>query len=84
MGTALCGYDGHRGWIYYVAVDTANQRSGIGRALIDEAEFRLRALGCPKVMLMVRRDNSAAGDFYDRLGYTPNDVATFGKRLVDD
>ena len=65
VGTALCGYDGHRGWIYYLAVAPSHQRRGIGRALMAEAEAKLTALGCPKVMLMVRRGNDGTHGFYD-------------------
>ncbi|MDQ4501271.1 GNAT family acetyltransferase [Sinomonas sp. ASV322] len=84
VGTALCGYDGHRGWIYYLAVAPSAQGHGIGRALIAEAEARLAALGCPKAMLMVRRGNERAHGFYGGAGYAEDDVATFGKRLIAD
>ncbi|WP_415854739.1 GNAT family acetyltransferase [Sinomonas sp. G460-2] len=84
VGTALCGYDGHRGWIYYLAVARSQQGRGIGRALIAEAEARLEALGCPKAMLMVRRGNEQAHGFYGGSGYSEDDVVTFGKRLIAD
>ncbi|WP_336854395.1 GNAT family acetyltransferase [Sinomonas albida] len=84
VGTALCGYDGHRGWIYYLAVAPTHQGRGIGRALIAEAESRLEALGCPKAMLMVRRGNEKAHGFYGGSGYAEDEVVTFGKRLIAD
>jgi ribosomal protein S18 acetylase RimI-like enzyme len=84
VGTAMAGYDGHRGWVYYLAVAPESQGRGIGRALLAEAESRLAALGCPKVMLMVRRGNESARGFYGTLGYGVDEVETFGKRLIAD
>jgi ribosomal protein S18 acetylase RimI-like enzyme len=84
VATAMAGYDGHRGSIYYLAIRPAEQRSGHGRALMDEVERRLLALGCPKLNLMVRRDNSAAIGFYERIGYDEQGVVTLGKRLIAD
>jgi ribosomal protein S18 acetylase RimI-like enzyme len=84
VATAMAGYDGHRGSIYYLAVRPADQRSSHGRALMDEVERRLLALGCPKLNLMVRRDNSTAIGFYQRIGYDEQSVVTFGKRLISD
>lgn len=80
VGTVMAGYDGHRGWLYYLA----SARPGAGRALVAEAERRLIALGCPKVMLMVRPDNTGVLSYYDSLGYTREDVAVAGKRLLPD
>lgn len=82
VGSVMAGYDGHRGWLYYLAA--REPRRGIGRALVAEAEERLVALGCPKVQLMVRRDNEAARGFYDALGYEPVDVWMAGRRLIAD
>ncbi|BCT74545.1 GNAT family acetyltransferase [Sinomonas cyclohexanicum] len=84
VGTAMAGYDGHRGWVYYLAVAPHSQRQGIGRALLAEAEARLTSLGCPKAMLMVRRGNESAHGFYGSLGYSVDEVETFGKRLLAD
>jgi ribosomal protein S18 acetylase RimI-like enzyme len=78
------GYDGHRGWIYYLAVAPDRQGEGLGRALVEAVEARLLALGCPKVQLMVRPDNTAVLGFYERLGYEPFEVPLAGKRLIDD
>ena len=81
VGTVMAGYEGRRGWINYLAVSPAHQRRGIGRRLIQEAENRLLALGCPKVNLMVRRSNTQVIKFYRNLGFSPDDVVSLGKRL---
>ena len=84
LATVMAGYDGHRGWINYLAVDPAEQRTGIGEQLMAEAEGRLAALGCAKVNLQIRRENDGVGAFYERLGYVGDDVISMGKRLVAD
>ena len=68
VASALVGHDGHRGWVYYVAVDPDQQGKDFGRAIMAAAEDWLRAQGLEKVMLMVRADNSKVRAFYDRLG----------------
>jgi ribosomal protein S18 acetylase RimI-like enzyme len=84
VATVMAGYDGHRGWINYLAVHPSQQRHGFGRELMDEAERRLHARGCPKINLQVRASNAAAVAFYDRLGYTTDDVVSMGKRIEVD
>lgn len=84
VGSVMAGYDGHRGWLYYLASDPGHRGQGIGRALVVEAERRLLAYGCPKVQLMVRTENEQAMAFYDRLGYERFEVATTGRRLIAD
>ena len=84
VGTVMAGYDGHRGWMYYLASDPARRGSGIGRELVTAAEGKLLELGCPKVQLMVRPDNTAVLGFYDALGYERFDTITTGKRLIAD
>lgn len=84
VGSVMAGYDGHRGWLYYLASDPARRGQGIARALVATAEERLLAMGCPKVQLMVRPDNEAAQGFYDALGYEPFDTWATGKRLIAD
>ena len=83
-GSVMAGYDGHRGWLYYLGVDPALQGRGIGKMLVAEAESRLRALGCPKVNLQMRRGNAEAEQFYARLGYAEDQVVSYGKRLDHD
>src|SRR5437588_7447374 len=67
--TVMVGYEGHRGWIQYLGVDPRRQRSGLGRAIVAEAERLLRAAGCPKINLQVRTSNTGAIEFYKRLGF---------------
>jgi ribosomal protein S18 acetylase RimI-like enzyme len=84
VGSVMGGYDGHRGWVNYLAVDPALRRAGLGRALMAEVEARLRALGCPKLNLQVRNENTDALAFYERLGFSVDAVVSLGKRLVRD
>ena len=84
LGSVMAGYDGHRGWINYLAVDLAWRRRGLGRALMDAAEERLLALGCAKVNLQVRDENEAARGFYEAIGYRLEPIVSFGKRLISD
>jgi ribosomal protein S18 acetylase RimI-like enzyme len=80
-GTVMSGFDGHRGWLYYLAVTPEYRGNGLGSKLVHEAERRLAAQGCVKVQLMVRSDNATALGFYDALGYERSDVIVAGKRL---
>lgn len=84
VATAMAGYEGHRGWINYLAVAPDAQRGGLGRALMDEAERLLRAAGCPKINLQVRGGNAAALAFYRQIGFAVDDVVSLGKRLERD
>jgi ribosomal protein S18 acetylase RimI-like enzyme len=84
VGTIMAGYDGHRGSVYYLAVDPAHQREGIGRALLVEIERLLAELGCPKLNLLVRSDNLSVLGFYRGLGYGEDQVVSLGKRLLLD
>ncbi|MGC5167778.1 GNAT family acetyltransferase [Luteimicrobium sp. DT211] len=78
---AVVGYDGHRGWLYYVAVDPAWQGRGFGRETVVAAEAWLAAQGAPKVQLMVRRTNADAVGFYQALGYTDQETIVLGRRF---
>jgi ribosomal protein S18 acetylase RimI-like enzyme len=84
VGAVMAGFDGHRGWMNYLAVDPDARRSGIGRALVAHAEAGLLALGCPKVNLQVRGGNEEALAFYRALGYGIDDVVSLGRRLIHD
>ena len=84
MASAMVGYDGHRGWINYLAVDPEHQRGGFGRAMMAEAERLLREAGCPKINLQIRSDNREAMAFYERIGFGEDEVRSFGKRLIAD
>jgi len=81
VGTAMSGYDGHRGWVYYVAVSPEHRREGIGTALMKKVEECLAGAGCPKLNLQVRANNKEVVAFYRRLGYEIEDRVSMGKRL---
>jgi ribosomal protein S18 acetylase RimI-like enzyme len=84
VGSVMVGYDGHRGWINYLAVHPDHQRQGLGRLLVGEAESRLRELGCAKVNLQIRASNKLAIEFYRHVGYAIDDVISMGRRLEHD
>ena len=84
VASAMAGYDGHRGSLYYLAVSPGHQRRGHAGALMAEVERRLEAIGCPKLNLMVRRDNTEVLGFYHQLGYDEQSVVVLGKRLIAD
>ena len=81
IGTVMGGYDGHRGWIYSMAVDESQRHRGVGSVLMGEIEKALRALGCMKVNLQVVPSNSGVVNFYERLGFAVEDRISMGKRL---
>lgn len=81
VGTVMGGYDGHRGWIYSVAVDPGHRRRGIGAALLRRLEADLKALGCLKLNLQVRATNLQVIEFYQRLGLVVEPHVSMGKRL---
>lgn len=84
LASVMAGYEGHRGWLNYLAVDPAHQRRGHARAMVAEAERLLRAAGCPKINLQVRTSNSGVIEFYRKLGYAADEVTSMGKRLEHD
>jgi ribosomal protein S18 acetylase RimI-like enzyme len=84
VATAMVGYDGHRGWVSYLAVAPDSRRQSLGRRLMQEAERLLLARGCPKLNLQVRSDNAEIIAFYQQLGYVQDDVVSLGKRLIHD
>jgi ribosomal protein S18 acetylase RimI-like enzyme len=84
VATAMVGFDGHRGWVYYLAVAPDYRNKAYGRALMQEAERLLVQRGCPKVNLLVRSSNVEVVDFYKKLGYVQDDVVSLGRRLIDD
>jgi ribosomal protein S18 acetylase RimI-like enzyme len=79
--TAMVGHDGHRGWVYYVAVDPDSQGKEFGRTIMAAAEDWLRRQGVVKAMLMVRPDNTKVQAFYDRLGYDAQERVIYAKWL---
>jgi len=84
IASVMAGYDGHRGWINYLAVHPEHRNSGIGRRMMEEAEDLLRAASCPKINLQVRSSNAAVIEFYQGVGFTTDDVVSLGKRLEPD
>ena len=84
VGTVMAGYEGHRGWVNYLAVDIGQRRRGIGTALMRDAERRLRLVGCPKINLQIRRENTDVQAFYATLGFTEDAAVSMGKRLEED
>jgi ribosomal protein S18 acetylase RimI-like enzyme len=84
IGTVMAGYDGHRGWVNYLAVAPAQRRAGVGRALMSEVERLLGDAGCPKINMQIRGTNESAVGFYQALGYTVDDVISLGRRLEHD
>ena len=83
-GSVMAGFDGHRGWVYYLAVAPGRQRRGLGRALMAAAEDWLAARGAPKLQLMVRGGNDAALAFYEAIGLARQDVVVLGRFLDED
>jgi ribosomal protein S18 acetylase RimI-like enzyme len=81
VSTVMSGYDGHRGWLYYLAVDPDFQKNGIGRLMVERAESKLRKLGCQKINLQVRNSNKSMIAFYEHIGFGKDDVLGMGKRL---
>lgn len=84
VATLMAGYEGHRGWVNYLAVSPPHRRRGYARVLMQEAETRLLALGCPKLNVQVRSANAEALDFYRALGYLRDEAVSLGKRLIPD
>jgi len=82
--SVMAGYDGHRGWINYLAVAPALQGEGYGRQIMEYAEHLLRERGCPKINLQIRSTNRKVIEFYEGLGFKVDDVVSMGKRLVVD
>ena len=81
VGTAMVGHDGHRGWVYYLAVADAARGRGLGRALMTAAETWLVARAVPKIQFMVRTGNETVLEFYSHLGYERSDCVVLGRRL---
>ncbi len=84
LATAMVGHDGHRGWVYYLAVAEAARGAGLGRQMMDACEAWVRARGIPKIQLMVRTANTGVVGFYEHLGYAAGDVTVLGRWLDAD
>ena len=81
LATAMVGHDGHRGWVYYLAVDDDRRGTGLGKAMMRAAEAWVRAAGIPKIQLMVRASNTTTAGFYDALGYGAEDTTVLSRWL---
>jgi ribosomal protein S18 acetylase RimI-like enzyme len=84
VATVMGGYEGHRGWINYLAVRPSEQEQGYGRLIMNAVEERIGRKGCPKINLQIRSTNKAVLAFYEALGYRIDDVVGMGKRLEPD
>ncbi len=84
IAACMAGYEGHRGWINYLAVSPEHRRRGLGRQIMAAAEDYLKTAGCPKINLQVRAANTGVMAFYAALGFVVDDVVSMGKRLVAD
>lgn len=84
VATVMGGYEGHRGWINYLAVKPSHQRNGYGQAMMQAVEARIKLKGCPKINLQVRSTNKAVIEFYSAIGYGNDNVLGLGKRLEYD
>ncbi|HWW01385.1 MAG TPA: GNAT family acetyltransferase [Candidatus Acidoferrum sp.] len=84
VGSVMAGYDGHRGWIYSLAVLPEYRRRGLGSRLVRHAEERLRALGCPKINLQIIKGNEAVEAFYRKLGYEAEQRISMGKKIPEN
>ena len=84
IASVMGGYDGHRGWLNYLAVSPEHQRQGLATQLVSCVEEKLFVLGCPKINLQIRTDNVAVQAFYKQLGFGIDDVVSMGKRLIPD
>ena len=84
IATVMGGYEGHRGWINYLAVSPEYRKNGHGRKIMESVEVRLKKKGCPKINLQVREANTDVINFYKSLGYGNDNVIGLGKRIEKD
>ena len=84
IATCMAGYEGHRGWINYLAVSPKYQRKGYASRMMQEAEKMLREAGCPKINLQIRTSNTDVIEFYKAIGFKMDDVVSMGKRFEQD
>ena len=84
VATCMAGYEGHRGWINYLAVSPKHRRRGFANQMMKEAENLLKNSGCPKINLQIRETNSQAIEFYKNIGFVTDQVVSMGKRLEPD
>lgn len=81
VATVMAGFDGHRGWINYLAASPEHRGKGLGQMMMQHAETELLKLGCPKINLQIREDNADVQAFYEALGYSVEARISLGKRI---
>ncbi|MCF7833097.1 MAG: GNAT family acetyltransferase [Candidatus Marinimicrobia bacterium] len=84
VASCMAGYDGHRGWIYFLAVKPTYQKRGFAKSILQYSEEALLKIGCPKIELMVRNTNEKVISFYEKVGYINDPIVVLGKRLIND
>ncbi len=84
VASAMGGYEGHRGWVYYLGVEPEQRRQGLGKRMMDAIEERLLQMGCPKINIQVRSGNTGALNFFGKIGYNTEERISLGKRLIED
>jgi ribosomal protein S18 acetylase RimI-like enzyme len=84
IGSAMAGYDGHRGSVYYLSISPKYQNKGVGKILMKEIEKRLIAVGCPKINIFIRNSNIKVKEFYQSIDYEEQNSLIYGKRLIPD
>ena len=84
IATVMGGYDGHRGWVNFLAVHPDFRENGYGQKIMNSVETKIREMGCPKINLQIRTGNDMVASFYQKLGFTNDDVVSMGKRLEAD
>ena len=84
VASVMGGYEGHRGWINYLAVSSCHQRKGYGRLIMEAVELAIAQKGCPKINLQIRAANTDIAAFYKSIGYDIDNVIGLGKRLEPD
>jgi ribosomal protein S18 acetylase RimI-like enzyme len=84
VATVMAGFDGHRGWVNYLAVAEKHRNRGLGRTLMQRVETDLERMGCPKLNVQIRSSNAGVVAFYEKLGYAQDQTLSLGKRLISD
>ena len=84
IGSAMAGYDGHRGSVYYLSISPKYQNKGVGKILMKEIEKRLISIGCPKINIFIRNSNIEVKEFYQSINYEEQNSLVYGKRLIAD
>lgn len=84
VASVMCGYEGHRGWVYYLGVEPEQRKRGLAKRMMDAVEERLLEMGCPKINIQVRSGNTGALNFFGKIGYNIEERISLGKRLIED